>query len=192
MRARRREIVEHGGELMKMRRVAGRHACRRGRVSRIVIGVVALVLAALMACAPRTRLTKGDNMFDVQNVTVSIQRPPQAVYDFITDGANIPRWAAGLGGTSRRVGEDWLVEGPLGSVRVRFAAPNELGVADHEVVLGDGQRVHNPMRVLPNGAGSSVVFTLFRRPPATEADFERDAAAVRKDLETLRVLLERS
>jgi uncharacterized protein YndB with AHSA1/START domain len=129
-------------------------------------------------------------MFDVQNVTVSIQRPPKAVYEFITDGANIPRWAAGLGGTSRRDGRDWVVDGPLGTVRVRFAAPNELGVADHDVTLPDGQTAHNPIRVLPNAAGSSVIFTLFRRPPAMQAEFERDAATVRKDLETLRSLLE--
>jgi hypothetical protein len=112
------------------------------------------------------------------------------VYEFVTDGANIPRWASGLGGTSRRDGQSWIVDGPLGTVRVLFAAPNGLGVADHDVTLPDGQTVHNPIRVLSNADGSSVIFTLFRRPPATEAEFARDAATVRKDLETLRSLLE--
>ena len=162
----------------------------RQRATHIVIAVVSAVLAATVAFAPRVSPARGEAMFDVQNVTVSIERPPKTVYEFITDGANIPRWAAGLGGTSSREGQSWVVDGPLGTVRVRFAESNQLGVADHDVTLPDGQSVHNPIRVLPNAAGSSVIFTLFRRPPATQAEFERDAATVRQDLETLRGLLE--
>ncbi len=131
-----------------------------------------------------------DELFEVRNVTVSIHRPPGDVYAFVSSGENIPRWASGLGDEIRWVNGEWLARGPLGSVRVRFTPANELGVADHDVVL-DGDTVHNPMRVIPNGSGSSVIFTLLRRPGVSEQQFDEDARTVEKDLTTLKGLLER-
>jgi hypothetical protein len=75
---------------------------------------------------------------------------------------------------------------------VRFAAPNDLGVLDHDVVLPSGATVHNPMRVVPNGPGSTVIFTLLRLPGVSEAKFTHDAKWVEKDLTTLKELLEAS
>ena len=34
------------------------------------------------------------------------------------------------------------------------------GVLDHDVTLPSGETVHNPMRVIPDGDGCEVVFTL--------------------------------
>ena len=95
-----------------------------------------------------------EKIFEVRNVSVSIHRSPGDVYAFVSNGENIPRWATGLGNKIRRVDSEWLAEGPLGKVRVRFAPPNDLGVADHDVVLETGATVHNPIRVVPNGTGS--------------------------------------
>ena len=50
--------------------------------------------------------------------------------------------------------------------------------------------MHNPMRVVPNGDGSEVVFTLFRRPGMSDHEFSADAAAVEQNLVTLMKLLE--
>jgi hypothetical protein len=136
---------------------------------------------------------KGSSMaglLEVRNISVSIHRSPSDVYAFITNGENVPRWAAGLGTKIRRVDGEWLAEGPIGSVRVRFAAPNNLGVADHDVVLATGATVHNPIRVVPNGSGSTVIFTLLRQPGVSPQQFNQDAKTVQKDLETLRALLE--
>jgi hypothetical protein len=129
-------------------------------------------------------------LLEVRNISVSIRRSPGDVYAFISNGENIPRWAAGLGTSIRRVGAEWLVDGPLGSVKVRFAPPNDLGVADHDVVLASGVSVHNPMRVVPNGSGSTVIFTLMRQPGVSARQFDQDAKAVEKDLATLKAVLE--
>jgi hypothetical protein len=75
---------------------------------------------------------------------------------------------------------------------VRFAAPNDLGVLDHDVILPSGATVHNPMRVVPDGPGSTVIFTLLRLPGVSEAKFTHDAKWVEKDLTTLKELLEES
>jgi hypothetical protein len=131
-----------------------------------------------------------DGLFEVRHVTVSIQRSPHDVYAFVANGENIPRWAAGLGTGVRRVDGEWIAEGPLGSVRVRFTPANDLGVADHDVLLPTGEAVRNPIRVLPNGTGSSVVFTLMRRSGVSEQQFDDDTQAVKKDLDTLKGLLE--
>jgi hypothetical protein len=132
-----------------------------------------------------------EGLYEVNNVTVSIRRPPRDVYAFISDGANVPRWASGLGQDIRRVDGEWIASGVLGRVRVRFAPPNDLGVADHDVTLENGDTIHNPLRVVPNGTGSSVIFTLQRRPGVSQEQFEQDARTVEKDLTVLKTLLER-
>jgi hypothetical protein len=131
-----------------------------------------------------------DGLLEVKNISVSIHRPPRDVYAFITNGENVPRWAEGLGTAIRRLDGEWMAEGPVGRVRVRFTPPNDLGVADHDVVLESGVTVHNPIRVVPNGSGSTVIFTLLRQPGVSARQFEQDAKAVEKDLGTLKAILE--
>jgi hypothetical protein len=72
----------------------------------------------------------------------------------------------------------------------RVAERNPYGVLDHDVTLPSGETVHNPLRVLRNDRGSEAVFTLYRRPGVSERDFEADSSAIRRDLETLKRLLE--
>jgi hypothetical protein len=130
-------------------------------------------------------------LLPVRHISVSIRSSPEDVYAFASNIENLPRWASGLGGSIRNVGGEWIADGPMGPVKVRIAAPNEFGVLDHDVVLPSGTTVHNPMRVVPNGTGSEVTFTLLRSPEATEEQFDRDAEWVEKDLRTLKDLLER-
>jgi hypothetical protein len=82
------------------------------------------------------------------------------------------------------------MEAPFGKVRVRFAEPNAFGVMDHDVTLESGVTVHNPMRVMPNGEGSELLFTLIRQPGMSDEQFAKDQAAVQKDLHALKELLE--
>ena len=56
--------------------------------------------------------------------------------------------------------------------------------------VGD-EVVHVAMRAMPNGDGAEVTFLLLQAPDMSEADFQRDAGAVTKDLETLKAILER-
>ena len=130
----------------------------------------------------------------VRHVSVSIDRPPGDVYRFVSNVDNLPKWASGLvgSGTVRNVNGEWIISGgTIGQVKVRFTPPNDLGILDHDVVLESGETVHNPIRVLPNGGGSELVFSVFRQPDVSAEQFERDTQAVRKDLELLKNLLER-
>jgi hypothetical protein len=131
-------------------------------------------------------------MANVHHASISIARPPAEVYAFASDPRNLPRWAAGLARSDVRPrGDDWVADAPFGKVRIRFTPPNGFGVMDHDVTLESGVTIHNPMRVVPNGDGSEFVFTLIRRPEMTDEQFAADRAAVEKDLEALKDLLER-
>ena len=90
-----------------------------------------------------------------------------------------------------RAGEHWEVKTQQGTVGLRFTPPNEYGVLDHTVVLLDGTEVYVPMRVMPNGTGSEVMLGLFRQPEMDDAEFDRDAGLMQKDLQALKALLER-
>jgi hypothetical protein len=125
-----------------------------------------------------------------RHLSIGVGRPPADVYEFASNPANFPRWAAGLAGAIEYVDGDWVADSPMGRVTVRLEPRNALGVLDHEVVLPSGERFHNPMRVLPNDTGSEVVFTLDRRPGVTDEAFEADARAVAADLASLKRLLE--
>ncbi|MGH2369709.1 MAG: SRPBCC family protein [Chloroflexota bacterium] len=117
-------------------------------------------------------------------------RPPREVYDFAVVPENLPQWATGLGTAGERVGDEWVAQTAQGPVRVRFVERNELGVLDHYVTLPGGEVVYSPMRVVANGSGSALSFTLFRRPGMTDEQLAADAAWVERDLKALKQLLE--
>lgn len=131
-------------------------------------------------------------MNEVLHLNIYIDRRPEEVYAFASDPRNLPSWAAGLASSKvTQDGDVWVALAPFGTVRVSFAASNEFGVMDHDVELESGETVHNPMRVVPNGAGSEFVFTLFRQRGMNDAQFADDRRAVEHDLRALKALLER-
>ncbi|WP_225800310.1 SRPBCC family protein [Streptomyces sp. NK15101] len=126
-----------------------------------------------------------------RHLSVHVDRTVDEVYAYASDPANLPAWAHGLGQSIEKVGEEWIADSsPLGRVTVRFVPRNELGVLDHDVTLPSGETFHNPVRVIADGTGSEVVFTLRRQPGTSDGDFERDAETVAADLARLKELLE--
>jgi len=105
---------------------------------------------------------------------ILVARAADEVYAYVADPAHLPRWAAGV----------------TAATDVRFVPPNEHLVLDHDVTLPDGSVTRNAMRVLPDGDGCEVVFTLRRAPGTSDEAYDADAAAVRSDLATLKRLLE--
>ena len=112
------------------------------------------------------------------------------VYEFAHRVENLPRWAAGL--TTRLVQEDgeWFTDTPDGRIRIAMTPRNAFRVMDHDVTLPGGLTVHNAFRVTPTGDGSLLSFVVLRLPGMTDAEFDRDAGLVAKDLQTLKRLLE--
>jgi hypothetical protein len=108
------------------------------------------------------------------------------VYAYASDPSHLPDWAPGLCTSITPVGDHWVAESGMGRIIVRHAAPNPYGVIDHDVTLESGETFHNPVRVLPHDDGAEVVFTLRRSRGMSDADFDRDSAAVLADLVALK------
>jgi len=125
-----------------------------------------------------------------RHIGIGIDRPADEVYAFLAEPLNFPKWAEGLGhGFSHVEGMTWVAETPMGRMRILFSEPNRYGVLDHAVIPDNGKAMHNPMRVMANGEGSEVVFTLFQR-DMSDDEMARDAGMVARDLAALKALLE--
>jgi len=125
-----------------------------------------------------------------RHISTQIDRPVADVYDYASDPSNLPTWAPGLGSSVELVDGQWTAESPMGRVTFAFVSRNEFGVLDHDVTLPSGETVYNPMRVIADGTGCEVIFTLRRQPGMTDDDFARDADAVSADLAILQRVLE--
>jgi hypothetical protein len=132
------------------------------------------------------------SIYTAATEAVSINRAPEEVYQFVTTISNLPTWLTSFCKAVERLGDGWAVTTAEGPIPIRFVPPNAFGVMDHDVGPGPGlpEIVSNPMRVVPNGSGSEVMFTLFRRPGTTEAHFLEDLSMVRADLAALRRVME--
>ncbi len=130
--------------------------------------------------------------FLAKHIGVSINRTSSEVYEYVSNPINLPKWAAGLSGSIRKVDEDWIAESQMGTVKVRFVKKNKFGILDHDVMLPSGENIYNPMRVFPNNDGSELVFTLYQRLGMSDQMFDEDAEIVRQDLERLKNVLEKS
>jgi len=119
-----------------------------------------------------------------------IARPAREVYEFAVEPANLPSWAPGLGSAVEQVDGRWFVQTAMGRVGLEFAPRNDFGVLDHDVTMPSGEVVHNPMRVIADGDGCEIVFTLRRQEGMTDGEFAADAQAVAADLARLKHLME--
>ncbi len=130
-------------------------------------------------------------IFPSRTLSVSIDCHPDKVYRFLSDVQNLPKWATAFCKSIRKSNAHWIVDTPQGPMTVRFVPKNTLGVLDHYVIPAPGVEVYVPMRVVPNGSGTEVLFTLFRLPDMLDEKYAEDAALVEDDLKRLKNLLER-
>ncbi|AOP33761.1 polyketide cyclase [Leptospira tipperaryensis] len=131
-------------------------------------------------------------ILETKHIGVSIRVSWKTVYAYLSDPKNFPQWASGLcKSITQGNDEEWIIEAPQGTLKAVFTPPNEFGIIDHTVIFPTGERIHNPMRILPNAEGSEVVFSLFKTPEMSSEKFEEDANWVKKDLNELKNLMEK-
>lgn len=123
-------------------------------------------------------------------IHVTIDVPFDIAYDFAHRPENFPSWAAGMSSSLRRTAEGWVADTADGQARVRFSPRNEFGVMDYWVQLDGKPEIHVPLRMIAQGDATLVELVLFRLPGVTREQYEADAAAVTRDLATLKALLE--
>ena len=130
-------------------------------------------------------------MLESRTISISIARDWKEVYEAVWRPQDFRRWASGLSESrlERDEADWWRADGPEGPIRIRFTGHNPFGVMDHFVDTGGGAQVYVPMRVVANGEGAEVLFTLFRQPGMSEEKFAADADWVARDLLALKTLL---
>lgn len=125
-----------------------------------------------------------------RHIGKSIDRSASDVYDYVCEPANLPEWAPGLARSVQQIDGRWIADSPMGRVVVAFVGCNDHGVLDHEVTLPSGETIYNPMRVIADGSGCEIVFTLRRQASMSDEELARDAEAVYADLGALKRVLE--
>jgi len=150
-------------------------------------------MTGLIACVSNCPAIATTQTITVESrpITVRIDQPFDKVYAFLVDPANWNQWAFGLGKNVRRSQDGWIADSGGGIARVQFTPRNSFGVVDHTIVRPSGQRVYVPMRLIANGSGCELIFTLFREPNMSDAQFASDSGFVQSDLDGLKRLLEK-
>ena len=125
-----------------------------------------------------------------QTISLFIAAPPSRVYAYASNPENLPLWVPSFCKSVELINGEWIVQSPAGRAVFQFASSNSFGVLDHTVTLPSGVKLTNPMRVISNGDGSEMLFTLFQHEGMSDQQFQEDAELVLSDLHTLRRLLE--
>lgn len=123
--------------------------------------------------------------------SVAIGRNPDAVFDFLADAANWPRWAVVNVRSAAPSAEAgwWDMTTPQGPGRLRINAERRFGILDHDFITGEA-RWTVPARVVANGGGAEFTMTFFQPPQLSDAVFDRQIALVDTELATLKRILE--
>ncbi len=127
--------------------------------------------------------------YPVKNISVSINRSADEVYQFASNPLNFPKWVAFIKLMDKQ-GDMWIGKTDNGDIKIKWPAPNDFGILDHQVTLSGGETVNNPMRLVSNNKGCEFIFTLFRMPGKTDEEFNEDARSVTADLQKLKTILE--
>ncbi|MBA2554960.1 MAG: SRPBCC family protein [Geodermatophilaceae bacterium] len=120
--------------------------------------------------------------------TISIAASPSAVYAFLADPYNLPRWAPDFASAVRPSGTDWLVDQGSAEVAITVRVSPEHGTIDLLAAANHSRGAFT--RVVPNGEGSEYLFTLFFAAETGEAAVEKQMTVVEEELRTIRASCE--
>ncbi len=122
-----------------------------------------------------------------QTTAISIDAPFDAVWAFISDPRQLPRWAPGFATEIRPDGEHWIVSNAGGDQPVRIRVDPGVGTVDF---LAPAAEVGAYSRLVANGAGCEYLFTVFLPPDATPQQEDEQRAIIVGELEAVRAICE--
>ena len=113
-------------------------------------------------------------------LSISINRDPGTVYEFVLNPENLPRWAIMAFRSVKQRNNKWIAETPKGPTKVSHTKRNEFGILNHYVKISSGVDVFVPMHVVQNGNGSEMIFMVFQTTDMSEEKFAEDVVWLRK------------
>ncbi|ONI66833.1 hypothetical protein BWI15_26945 [Kribbella sp. ALI-6-A] len=120
--------------------------------------------------------------------SIAIDAPADAVFAFVADPRNLPRWAPGAAKSVQPSGDDWLLDNGQAEVRITVRTSEEHGTVD--LLSPDDPRSGVFTRVLPNGTGSEYQFTLFFPEGTPQDAVDQQLTVIEQELATVRTLCE--
>jgi hypothetical protein len=112
--------------------------------------------------------------------SIAIDAPPHRVHRFMSDAANIPRWAPAFATAIRPCGEHWVATTSRGEAEIVVARSPDAGTVD--ILSADDITRGAFMRVIPNGPVSEVLFTLMFEPDTPEEAIAAQMTVVEAEL----------
>jgi len=127
-----------------------------------------------------------------RTLTVEISRPPEDVYNFLVEPANLAHWTLVQNGRRHPVAgpNSWAFDGPRGTVVVNFTAANPYFVLDYTMQVGSHVTHSAHVRVIRNGAGTVLTHTSVQQPLVSDASFASEEEWMLSDLLVLKTLME--
>jgi hypothetical protein len=131
-------------------------------------------------------------LFDVQ--AIEILAPRQAVFEFVENPGNLPRWAHAFAAADHGRAR---LETPSGVVDIdlHVSANREAGTVDWRLVFPDGSVGIAQSRVTSTTRGTSLYSFVLHAPSLAlervEGELEAQKATLRSELATLKSLMER-
>ena len=123
--------------------------------------------------------------------TVFINRDPMAVFAFLADGENWPKFVVHNILSIRPGSEgDWVMETPRGPGRLRLKTAASFGIVDHEFIDSQEGRWEVPARVVSADHRSVFMMTLSKPEGMSEQYFQAALAQVDEEMVTLKRVLE--
>jgi hypothetical protein len=122
--------------------------------------------------------------------SITIDAPTGSVFTYLDDANNLPSWAPAFATTVQPDGDGWIVG--QGDVRLglRIVSDADSGTVDLRVTPPNGRESAVYMRVLPNGDGAELLFTLFFSDSRTDEELARQSAEVEAELVRVRAACE--
>jgi hypothetical protein len=120
--------------------------------------------------------------------SISITTAPELVVDLAGDPRRLPDWAPRFASAVSPDGPDWVVESGESRFHLRVRVDRELGVIDLIQPANPNRGAY--MRVLANGAGSELVFTLIFPAGTPDELIAQQMTTVEAELRTVRDLCE--
>jgi hypothetical protein len=129
--------------------------------------------------------------FDVQGIEIRAARG--AVFDFVREPGNLPRWAHAFRAADNASAR---LETPHGvrEIGLRTVTHAEAGTVDWQLRFPDGSLAVAQSRVTETTRGTSIFSFVLHAPPVPleqiEGALERQSVTLREELATLKTLLE--
>ena len=122
-------------------------------------------------------------------VTTVLDRPQEAVFEYLADIEHLPEWATEFARELKHDGEDYKVVNGLGEFYFEIKADSQTGVIDMFAGPSKDQMAIFPTRVvaLPDGS-TAFSFTMFQAPDMPDELFESQHQSLKREFTNIQAV----